>query len=388
MRPPRDMPGARDQESRLEQLSAQSYVPLWRAVNDLSLLWRQLPVVRQFSAVLPRNAGQRNSGVPGRLQEMQAGGAGISERPLRVTRTVRLMGSMPSPFNQAVPAPQEWNAWYAAASRVESAHRITVAWLRSRMPGYPGLPAPQLAPGTPLTAEETDFELVWTRGERAQGLQFQNPPLQIGQLLEAAPEDQRRLVDGTQVAAIALEQTEEWERLNATTAALTDSARVQLRHAREAVAGRLSKAEIDMHSQNLMARFNHRVAVLKEVIDTLSGAAKEYASAFDSANRMINIAASDVFGELTVYGSPISIPGARDIDFRPGSLQLIGFTRDALDHILGFRMLEVGQIIWLDDALLPDAVRLIGTTFYMNTLGATERWTGSILPGTSNAWSA
>ena len=388
MTSPGDPSSLGDQGPGPGRATDQAYVPLWRAVNDLALIWKQLLVVRRFAAVLPRNAHQRTSGIPGRLQEMQAGGGNISEFPLRLTRTVQLMSRMPTPFAEAAPTRQEWNTWLGAAGRVESAHRMTVAWLRSRMPGYPNLPAPQLAPGAPLTAEESDYELVWTRGERAQGLQFQNPPPQIGHVLEAVPAEQRRLVGGTQSVAAALEQSEEWARLNAATAALTDSARVQLRQARETVAARLSKAEIDAHSQNLLARFNHRVAVLKEVLSTLSGVAKEYASSFAVANGLINTAASDVFGELTAYGPPQSVSGAQDIDLRPGTLQLVSFTREAMDGTTGFRLLEMGQIIWLSDAIVPDAVRLIGTMFSMNLLSATERWTGVILPGTRNAWLA
>jgi len=377
-----------DQGPSHERATDEAYVPLWRAVNDLALIWRKLPLVRRFAAALPRNAPQRSSGIPGRLQEMQAGGGNISEFPLRLTRTVQHMSRMPTPFTQPPPPPQEWHTWLGTASRVETAHRMTVAWLRSRMPGYPNFPAPQLAAGTPLTAEESDYELVWTRAERAQGLQLQNPPPQIGHNLETTPADQRRLVDRTQSVALALEQSEEWARLNAATAALTGSARNQLRQARETVAARLSKAEIDAHSQNLLARFNYRVAVLKEILSTLSGVPEEYTSAFDAANGLVNTAASDVFGELAIYGPPVSISEVQDIDLRPGTLQLVGFTRNMMVGTPGFRLLEMGQIIWLDDALVSDAVRLIGATFSMNSLGGTERWTGVILPGTRRAWSA
>jgi hypothetical protein len=385
MTSPGDPQSLGNQVLRPERATDETYAPLWRAVSDLSLTWRQLPVVRQFATVLPRNAQQRSSGIPGRLQELQAGGGNISEFPLRLTRTVQLMSRMPSPFPQATPTTQEWNTWLGTARRVEIAHRITVAWLRSRLPGYPNLPAPQLARGAPLTAEEADYELVWTRDERAQGFQFQNPPSQISHILEAAPAAQHRLVGGTQSVATALEQSGEWSRLNAATSALTEFARTQLGQAREAVAAQLSKAKIDAHSDNLLARFNHRVAVLKEVLSTLSGVAEEYASAFDAANGLITTAASDVFGELTIYGPPVSISGIHNIDLRPGTLQLVSFTRE-MDSTAGFRLLEMGEIIWLDDVLVPDATRLIGTTVSMNLLAGTERWTGVILPGTRNAW--
>ncbi len=369
--------------------SGSANVPLWRAVNELALTWAQLPLVQRFAAVLPRNASQRTSGIPGRLQTMQAGGANISEFPLRLTRNVQLMSRMPDrSFSQARPAPQEWDAWLDTALRVETAHRVTIAWLRARMPGYPNLPAPQLALGAPLTAGESDFELVWTREERAQGMQFQDPPVQIGQILQAAPAQQRQLIDGMRAVAVALERTGEWARLSDATAALTDPARAELRLARGTVARRLRQAEVDAHSPLLLARFNYRVAVLKQVLSTLSGPAQRYATAFGTANGLLETAASDVFGELATYGPPVSISPPQDIDLRPGTFRLVSFTRTITEETDFPELLEMGQILWLGDPLVPDAVRLIGAEHRFDDSGATESWTGVILAGTSNAWSA
>ena len=45
-------------------------------------------------------------------------------------------------------------AWLGTAAAAEITHGIMTAWLRSRMPGYPDLPTPQLAPGVPLTVPD------------------------------------------------------------------------------------------------------------------------------------------------------------------------------------------------------------------------------------------
>lgn len=388
MTTPRHRVSSGDQSSNPRQgPSSAALAPLWRAINELALTWAQLPLVQRFAAVLPRNARQRSSGIPGRLQAMQAGGGNISEFPLRLTRNVQLMSRMPDhPFLQAAPPPQEWDVWLDTAMRVETAHRITVAWLRARMPGYPSLPAPQLAPGSPLTADESDFQLTWTRQERAQGLQFQDPPAQIGQVLQAAPPQQRRIAGGMRVAALAFERTDEWSALSTATTALTPSARGELRQARETLVMRLSKEAVDAHSPLLLARFNYRVAVMQEVLSTLSGPAHEYATAFGTANRLVETAASDAFGELVAYGPPLSIPSPQDIDLRPGTPQLVSFTRALTEETEPSGTLEMGQILWLSDPLVPDAIRLIAAQHRFNDSSAIERWTGLILVGTSDAW--
>lgn len=143
---------------------------VWQAVTQQAAVWAALPAVQEFARQLPRNAPTRSSGVPGRLQQMQASDADIAGTPMRLTRTVHLFEQVPyldAPYDK-----DAWRAWLQSAARIEAAHRTTIAWLRSRMPGYPQLPAPQLAPGTALTTTEYTFRLAWQPGERAAGLQM------------------------------------------------------------------------------------------------------------------------------------------------------------------------------------------------------------------------
>lgn len=359
------------------------HVGLWRAVSDLAQTWARLPLVQRFAAELPRNASQRSTGIPRRLQEMEAGGGQISAQPLLVSISIGMMQQMPS--LQAQPSPQQWESWLEVVRRVEAAHRLTVAWLRSRIPGYPSLPAPHLAPGTPLTTTEFTDQLIWTQNERAQGLQFQNPPTQISQALQATSAQQRHIDDGMRTLAAAFERTSEWARLAAATTAITDSGRADLQRARETLIRQLDKGEVDAHSQFALARYNFRVTVLNEALSVLTGSAQEYATAFTDVNKLIQAAASDVFGELAVYGKPATLTGSRDIDLRPGTFQLVSF--NYITDATKTSPLNLGQIVWLGDALVCDAVRLTGTTVTIDDqIGATERWTGIILPGAGIAW--
>lgn len=356
---------------------------VWTAVKDLANGWASLPKVRRFAAELPRNASQRMTGIPGLLQEMQAGGGDISGYPTRIIPAIQLMLHFPLISNRVLP--QGWGAWLELAQHVEAAHRLTVAWLRSHLPGYPNLPAPQLAAGTPLTTNEFTDQLIWLEQERKHGFKFPDPPAQIGSLLDATLEQWHEIEQGTRAVADAFKRTDEWLRFTDATAALTDFGRTDLREASEVLAQKLKNSEIDQYSRLVRPRFNYRVRVLEQVLDGLHGSAMEYAKAFSGINRLVELAASEVFGELAIYGQPTVLSCVEDIDLRPGTYQLASFTRTD-NGAENFDLLEIGQIVWLDDLLVRDAVRLTGATTSFDGIGATERWTGLVLPETSSAW--
>jgi hypothetical protein len=363
-------------------------VGLWRAVSALATTWAGTPMIQCLAADLPRNAAQRVSGVPGRLQEMEAGGAGISGHPLRLVLAVHQMNAMPSgPVSQGPPGPQEWAQWLTAAATAETAHRFMIAWLRSRMPGYPDLPAPHLAPGTPLRADEMGWELLWTQDQPRPGLQLQNPPSRIGQLLRAGPKEQQDIANRTQVLGTMLEDTAEWQSMSAAADALTGTSRAELRRARTTLSQRLSPAGTLSHSQQAHGRSGYRAAVLEEVLAVLSGPTGDYARSFGAANRLIDTAASDVFSQLVAYGLPATEDRARDIDLRRGPHgPLVSFTRS--DDENGMRSyLEMGQLTWLDGLLVRDCVQVTSSEISFGLVGERQRYTANVLSGTGEAWS-
>lgn len=381
---PSQQPGQHGDPS--ERTADPSRANLWHAVLDLALRWAATPVLRRFTPDLPRNADQRSRGIPGRLQEMEAAGVGISRRPLRLTQSVQLMQRMPQgPLSRAAPDPQKWQAWLATAAAVEVAHGLMTAWLRSRMPGYPNLPAPQLAPGAPLTVDGYDQPLPWTRDERRQGLQFRDPPPEITRRLEAAPQDVRQIADATRVLGVALQGSSEWQRMGAVADALTDSARAELRQAGRTVSERLRGAEVQKFSAR--EHLEYRADTLERVLAALSDSAAEYTKAFEAANRLLEIAATEVFGQLAVYGQPVSVSNPQDIDLTPGAYgQLVSFTRPLADEDETQFHLETGQLVWLDNELITDCVRLTRCEISVGPMGERQRYTGTILAETRQAW--
>ena len=341
--------------------------------------------MRRFAADLPRNADQRRHGIPGRLQELEAGGAGISSRPLRIASTVRNTNAWPHAPDFA-PDPQKWKQWFAAAEAAEIAHGIMTAWLRSRMPGYPTIPAPQLVPGAPLIVDGFGQPRPWTQDERRQGLQLRDSPPEITRLLNATVAEARRIAAAIRSLGTAMQGTGEWQRMQTAADTLTGPARAELGQGRRTASERLSEAEV--RKVGPADRLEYREAVLAEVLAALSGPAAEYAQAFEAANHALETAASDAVGQLAIYGQPALVHSPQEIDLRPGSRgQLVSFTRPLTDGNDAQFQIEMGQLVWLDDALIPDACQITNFEYsYDEVIGERERYTGVMLLGTGEAW--
>lgn len=359
-----------------------SHTLLWESIHEQAAAWAAVPTFQRFAAQLPRNAPQRQSELPELLQNVEARGGRISACPLRARTEISLM----APLMQGVDPRSlgtTWTSWLQDAQRVELAHRDTVAWIRSRLPGYPSLPAPQLAPGTPLTTTEITWRLIWAPGERSKGLQFQPAPPQAPSILQATEEQRRRLNQSACSVAAAFEHTNEWQHLATATQTLDHDARASLSRVRTQLRRRLSDQAIDAHEPDLaMPRDRYRQVVLSEEINTLTGAAREYADAFDALDQLVETAASDVFGQLAAYGDPTTFNGLRDLDVQPRA------AGRAITFILTLTTWpEQGMIAWIDDPLITDAVRITEVKVSLSiATGEVVRVTGTVLAGTATAW--
>ncbi|MEV7782761.1 hypothetical protein [Kitasatospora sp. NPDC088351] len=354
---------------------------LWTAVTQQADVWKSLVLVQEFASRLPRNSAVANSGVPGRLQLMQASGAEIAGTPLRLTHIVNMFSQLPSGFDDVSYDEAQWQNWHRLAGAVEAAHRHTIAWLRSRMPGYPQLPAPQLTPGTVLTTTEFTYRLAWQPDELAAGLQRQDVP-RVGQQLQAGPAQIRALAETARALAAALQASREWQRLETARSRLDADARAALLQARARLKERLAPAALDAHEPSrVMARHNYRTVVQDEEIDALTGPARDFADAFEHANTLVETAASDVFGQLAIYGAPSALGTVTGIDLEPGTPRIAHFTYD------GDLWPHPGQLVQIDDALVKETCRLSGTSFSI-TQGsqASSRLSAEILPGTAAFW--
>lgn len=356
----------------------------WECARDLAVLWRQSEVVEEFRSFLPRNSASRTEGLPGYLQGMQAAGAPISEFPLRLGHLV--------PFHEhASPVSQEpfadtnlWGRWLQLALQVERAHRRMVAWLRSRMPGFPFVHAPpQLVEGAPKTTREFTFELVWLREERQAGLQVTSAPAGVSDALAFTVPQAREFDRQVRKLSHCLSRSRAWGSLERSRRHLTVSDMKSLKAARKRLRERLSGASVDAFEPQLaLRRDEYRRAVVDDEVRHLRGGAADFALAFASADRYTTLVADSVFAQLVVYGIE-RLPAVRDLALTTRTdAQEVSFATG------GGAWPEVGALAWLPGTVVSDAVHITAISFSLDVGSEAEfRVSADRLPGTGEVWS-
>jgi len=362
---------------------------LWKSVWDLAEVWSETAVVQDLSPTLPRNQPlQRNwgeaMGISGLLQRVEAI-AGPMLHPFRYGSRIPVLmeDQVLARFGSGQAMDAEWNEWLLKANRLENAHASTLGWLRSSLRGYPVIRAPQLTPGTLLTTFEMTTEFNWTRQERQSRLNFMSAPPGVSSFLGANQATAVRLDVASRELAAQLGQTEAWTEFAMAHERLDDSAKESLQTAKRELAQRLSPERIDAHEDKLaLPRSQYRSHTTEDVVDGLSGSAREYSEAFEKVHRLLTLSACDVFSELVLFGHPklISVrnvetvvPGKPIIEF-----ETIGEEGD---------FVNLGEIRWLSNSGVVDAVRIEAQSLYMDVAeGGLSRIEGQVLHGTDAGW--
>jgi len=277
------------------------------------------------------------------------------------------------------------NEWIQNAQRVELAHRVTVAWIRSKLPRYPMVLAPQIAPGSSRTVDELGGHLIWRREELQAGYQFDAAPPGLSELLGLDREQSRLFSRRSNDLANALRESPEWRQFAEADGDLSTADKEQLRTARELVKSKVTHSAVDAHDESdVWARMHYRNAELSAGIDTLTGNALRYAQSFSDVDRLVELASGDVFAQRVAFGLPQEVE-ARGLTFNgPGELEgTVAFTTDD-DHVL---TVTTGSLVWIDDPLIDDALQVEGESLhYENTGTTTLEIRARILPGTGNSW--
>lgn len=362
---------------------------LWKAVWQLADAWSETPVTKDISATLPRNQplenrGDKATGVPALLQHLEVAIGGMMH-PLMYSS--RIPALMQDPMLARLGRPQvddaEWAEWLRKASRLENAHRVTLRWLRSSLGGYPILRAPQLAPGTPLTTFEMTTQFIWTKQELASGLNRLPAPPGVPNLLGADSTTATMLDAACRELAIQLRQTPAWIQFNNALKELDDPAKESLRAARRELIERLSADRLDEHDENLaLPRLQYRAHTTAVVVETLTGPAWAYADAFTDVHRLLTLTACDVFSELALYGEPWPIPVINIGTPVPGE-PVVEFETPAAAGLF----LDIGQVLWLSNSAVTDAVRVEAKSINMDLAqGTRDLFEARVLLGTADGW--
>lgn len=361
---------------------------LWSAIWELADAWSQTPVVQEISETLPRNRqlnerGDNAVGIPALVEHLEVR-AGMMMRPLMYGSRIPALLDQPLVAGFGMPEVDQFelSKWLQMAAKLERAHQITLAWLRSSLAGYPLLRAPQLAPGTPFTTGETAPRYIWSKSEFASGLHEQGAPPSVPGLLGADVMGASQLDRAARDVSQALTKSQAWVDFSNALLALDEDAKESLRAARRELRGRLSAEALDDYEPNLaLPRAEFRSHTMDEVLESISGPARVYADAFGEVDRLLQLTMGDIFGDLVLFGEPWPLPVFNVETPTPGE-PIVGFETTSIGPFLAH-----GQVLWLSTEAVGDAVRIESRTMQMNQAeGIQAHFEARVLINTGKAW--
>ncbi|MFI6430275.1 hypothetical protein [Rhodococcus oryzae] len=318
---------------------------VWTATGRLADQWRKSALVKQFTQQLPTN-NTATGGIPEMLLSIDAGTGFVSEQPLIPNSWEGLAQQLPF-----VSLDVAGLQFLRAAQPIGFAAEAGTAWLRSRLPGYPMILAPQLAANSHRTTAEMGRGLGWRREAIQGGLQFESAPRGVSQLLSI---DANAYNDAMRAVADALTQTAEWRTFASMTERLCKEDRRELTDARRRLRPLLSDETVNAHEPDRMVRRDdYRRTTVSNVTSQLSDFAREFAESFDRVDSLIDLVSLRVLGQLVAYGAPVEVADVQDVERERG---VVRFRADS--------RVPRSALIRLEDPLSPDAALIVSSSHY------------------------
>jgi hypothetical protein len=349
---------------------------LWHSVGVLVDTWRKLSVVRLFNASLPQNARPHANRLTDAVQMGFAAGGGLLANPLRIHSLLPMALSL-QPEEYLDELRREYPAWWEAARRVELASFEALNWIRSQLPGFPMIPAPQLAANSPLTTHEYTRKEPWPLNLQSLGLGSTDVPSEVLKTLGTNPEEGEAVLLATRALLHSLQDSPQWRRLADLMTELSGEDIKELMAAKRRIRERLQPDAVDGYEDTrAMLRDTYRIRSTELELSKLPSKPGEFAAAFEEAELLAEDVASVIFGQLVCVG--IYEVNVEELEVRPGPSGSARF-RLSTD---GFRFPQIGDLVWLRDPLLADAVFITSVSFNFNQLdGELVQVRGSILSG-------
>jgi hypothetical protein len=165
--------------------------------------------------------------------------------------------------------------------------------------------------------------------------------------------------------------------------ALDADAKRALAEAKRDIAEQLTPDAVDRHETNRMIdRLQYRAHQLTEAIARLTGPARDYADAFSAVEELLQFAINDIFGELALYGDPPKMD-VFNVEFDTSNEPQVEF--EVSDT--GSLFLDLGQVLWLNNPVVKDAVRIEAAAFNTSqTHGSAAHYRARILEHSAAAW--
>jgi hypothetical protein len=261
-----------------------------------------------------------------------------------------------------------------SAALDQSIHALTWA-VRTLLPGYPTMRAPQLARGSYHTMN--NFSPPWSQEIMRAGVQYENFARRIDTLL---------VIQGDGIVSklqAAFEVVPSWTAFDTSHKALTPALRAELLAARRAITQQMnaenSSEEID--SGDPYTPLNRARQTTETVIASLSAEAQDYTKAFDNVNEEIDRVIAGVVPQLVAFGPPQTLTTADDLEMIGTKPPTVAF------NLHGDEFALKGQIYWTNDTVIPDALYVEAARMaHDNVHGLRYEFEAVVLTGTGAAW--
>jgi hypothetical protein len=338
---------------------------LWTAVASVANCW---------------NSSQRVAGLREELWKDLDSAQAI--RPLRhlALREPQEIRTMPFHVYKAFPhlgfdLTERDQRFMTNSAALENALFMLTWFVRSRLPGFPSMPAPQLTPNAYHTMN--NFFPPWTREALSSGLQIQDLSPRIdGYLGIDCGRPTSELVK-------AFTQLPSWQNFATVHSTLTPSVRTELLAARRTIKTRLDTTDgpggIEFNDPRVA--LSRAREITQGVIAELSPPARDYALAFEAVTDEIDRVLSGVLSQLVAFGLPETLSGVTGLELTPTTPPTVTF------RLPGGQAAQSGQIYWTDDTLIVDALYIENFRFGGdNVHGNRLAFDATVLPGTRAAW--
>jgi hypothetical protein len=338
---------------------------IWTAVADLVECWVGSPHVQGVREELWKDLDSSEAIRPLQVLALRSP-QDIRSTPLAVYKAFPHMGI------DLTPRVRQFMAYSAA---LEKAIVYLIWAVRSRLPGFPMIAAPQLAERSRLTMN--NFTPPWTREAMRSAFQYRD----LAPSINAAIEVDSAAPLGRLLAAF--NTLPSWYTFKTAQDGLTPALRSDLLAARRMITERAinenDTTEID--SGDPWMRIKRARSSADEAIAELAPNALAYATAFDRVNDEIDLVIANVVTSLIAFGPPETLGGLGGLNMLATQPLKVTFQLEGADFA------HTGRIYWTDDSLVTDAVYVDGFHFAGDHIhGDRVGFDATVLVGSDAAW--
>lgn len=338
---------------------------LWTAVADLVECWTESSHVK---------------GVREELWKDLDSSAAIRPLQILALREPQDIRSMPLAVYKAFPhtgidlTPRD-RKFMVHSAALDQAIVYLVWAVRSKLPGFPMIAAPQLAEKSRLTMD--NFTPPWTRDAMRSGIQCRDlsPNINAAAGIDCGSPIVRLLA--------AFNTLPSWQAFGSALGDLTPTLRSDLLAARRIITERAvaenDTAEID--SGDPWMRIKRARVSADEVIAGLPPKALAYAKAFDRVNDEIDLVIASVITSWIAFGPPDTLSGVGGLNMLAAQPPKVTFELEGGDFA------QTGRVYWTDDSVVVDAIYVDGFHWAGDHVhGDRFGFQGTILLGSNEAW--